>query len=201
MDANTGVTVATAMAQTGSYAFGELPDGQYYVYAGQDETGDRIIGVPVRRWGSWGGSAKPSSVTVHGAGGYAVNFDIGFPIEGNPNHTLADADVLPVGGYLLGTIDDPSSEMDVFMVRVPATGSYVFETSSPFGACGFAYEEDTILGLYDAAGNLISSNDDIDAGSLNYCSRITETLEGGVYYLAVVGYYGGRYAISAREGS
>lgn len=69
------------------------------------------------------------------------------------------------------------------------------------GACGVALEEDTALGMYDETGGLITSNDNIDASPFNYCSRITTTLEPGTYYLGVFGSLGGRYAVSAREGS
>jgi hypothetical protein len=36
---------------------------------------------------------------------------------------------------------------------------------------------------------------------LNFCSRISETLDAGVYYLRVFGNRVGRYAVRAREGS
>jgi subtilisin family serine protease len=201
IDAGTGATISTVPSPNGSYAFTELPDGDYYVYAGQDEEGDGIIGIPVRRWSARGGTAKPSSVAVSGAGEYPASFQLGFPIEGDPNGTMADADVLPVGGYLLGTILDPDNEVDVIRVHIPTAGHYVFETSALAGACGFALEEDTKLRLYDADGIEIASNDDIDAGALNFCSRISETLDAGVYYLGVSGNRVGRYTVRAREGS
>jgi hypothetical protein len=201
VDAENGATIATVPSPNGSYAFTELADGDYYVYAGQDEEGDGIIGIPVRRWSARGGTAKPSLVAVSGAGEYPASFQLGWPIEGDPNGTMADADVLPVGGYLLGTILDPDNELDVIRVHIPTAGHYVVETSALAGACGFALEEDTKLRLYDAVGNQIASNDDIDAGTLNFCSRISETLDAGVYYLGVFGNRVGRYAVRAREGS
>jgi subtilisin family serine protease len=201
IDASTGATIATAPAPSGSYGFTELADGEYYVYAGQDEEGDGIIGIPVRRWGTQGGAAKPSSIAVSGAGEYPASFQLGFPIEGDPNSTLADADLLPIGGYLLGTIVDPNTEVDVMRVHIPAAGTYTFETSAVTGACGFALGEDTVLGLYDSGGNIIAFNENIDENALNYCSRLSENLSVGVYYLGVFGTRGGLYALTAREGS
>jgi subtilisin family serine protease len=201
IDAGTGATITTVSSPSGSYAFTELVDGDYYVYAGQDEEGDGIIGIPVRRWGARGGTAKPSLLAVSGAGEYPASFQLGFPIEGDPNGTLADADYLPINGYLLGRILDPDNEVDVMRVIIPTAGHYVFETSAVAGACGFAYEEDTVLGLYNADGELITFNEDVDAGALNFCSRISEMLDPGVYYLGVFGLRSGRYAVRVREGS
>ena len=94
-------------------------------------------------------------------------------------------DILPVGGYLSGTGSD--SNADVSFVRIPAGGTYTFETSAQGGACNFALEENTILQLYDAGYNLLAENDDIDVANLNYCSRITRTMAAGSYYVVVWG--------------
>lgn len=150
---------------------------------------------------STSGSATPEVIAVDGAGDYPASFQIGRPTEIEPNDLFSNADALAVDGYLLGTIPNAATDVDAFRVSIPAAGSYTFETSAMAGACGFALEEDTALGLYDETGVLITSNDDIDALAFNYCSRITTTLERGTYYLGVFGKAGGRYAVSARDGS
>ena len=202
IDANSGAILAgTQAAPDGSFAFTELMDGNYVVFAGQDANGDLAVGTPVRRWGALGGTATPATVVVDGAGNYGSDFTVGFPTEIESNGTFPTADVLLVGGYLLGTISNPATDVDVSVVQIPASDTYTFETAAMNGACGFALEEDTILALYLPDGTLIASNDDIDFGAAQLCSRISTTLAAGTYYLEVTGYNGGRYAVSARQGS
>lgn len=201
IDANSGARLQTVQAQAdGSYAFTELDDGDYLVYAGQDEDGDGQTGMPGLRWGAFGGSATPAGVTVAGAGTYPATFTIGFPTEAEPNDVIAAADVLPIGGYVLGTLTS-SADADFSLVQIPTAGQYTLETSAVDGACGFALEENTILQLYDADGNPLLQNDDIDAPNLNFCSRITTTLTAGTYYIAVTGFFGLRYQVQARSGA
>jgi hypothetical protein len=208
-NATTGAIVQTVAAQAGgAYAFTGLVDGMYDVYAGADEGGDQQVGVPdvgyyARRWGALGGSALPTSVTVTGAGTYPASFSIGLPTEHDPNNTIPSANVLMIGGYTYGAVINPSPSIpdDVYRVVIPQAGTYTFETSGWIGACGFALEENTNLGLYDANGSLITQNDDIDTVHYNYCSRITTTLNPGTYYVGVAGYYGRQYRLQARSGS
>jgi hypothetical protein len=208
-NATTGAMTQTVAVQGGgAYTFSGLVDGTYDVYAGGDENGDKQIGVPdtgfyARAWGAFGGSALPTSVTVSGAGTYPASFAIGLPTEHDPNNTIASANVLMIGGYIYGTIVNPSASVpdDVYRVLIPQAGTYTFETSGWIGACGFALEENTNLGLYDATGTLITSNDDIDAAYYNFCSRVTAVLNPGTYYVGVAGYYGRRYRLQARSGS
>ena len=212
-NASTGAIVQTVpVAGNGSYTFTGLPDGGYYVFAGEDENGDQQIGVPdvgrvARRWGAFGGTVTPSTTTVAGAGTYPASFSIGLPTEVELNNTTANADALVVGGYVFGTISSPSTDADTYRVLIPQGGQYTFETSGWIGACGFALEEDTVLGLYDANAHLIASSNDIDGANLNFCSRITATLSPGTYYVAVTGlppgpyFTGGRYRLQARSGS
>jgi len=122
------------------------------------------------------------------------------PTEIEPNNTTASASALVVGGYIFGNVANPSTDQDVYRILIPQAGQYSFQTSGWIGACGFALEEDTLLGLYDANGSLITSNDDIDAANLNYCSRLTATLSPGVYYVGVFGYTGGNYRLQAWSG-
>lgn len=206
-NASIGAIVQTVPVGTGgSYAFSGLPDGNYYVFGGEDESGDQRLGVPdvglvTRRWGAFGGTVTPATVTVAGAGTYPASFSVGLPTEIEPNNTTATAGVLVVGGYVFGRISSPSTDLDAYRVVIAQAGQYTFQTAGWIGACRFALEEDTVLGLYDSNGTLITSNDDIDAVNLNFCSRVTMTLSPGTYYVAVVGYRGGSYTVLARSGS
>jgi hypothetical protein len=76
---------------------------QYDVYAGTDESGDQQLGIPGRLWGAFGGSPVPTPVTVAGAATYPASFSIGFPTELEPNNTTGTANVLMVGGSMMGT--------------------------------------------------------------------------------------------------
>ena len=202
-DATTGAIRSTIAVEPDlSYAFGALAVGNYHVFAGQDENGDSQIGIPGRRWSAFGTTSSPTTIAVSGAGAYSASFSSGYPVETESNATTGTADALPVGGWIYGTIS-PSSDLDAYGVIIPQAGQYTFETSGWDGACGFALEENTFLGLYDAGANLITSNDDINLAAGNYCSRITMTLAAGTYYVAVTGYAtpGYRYRLQARLGS
>ena len=157
--------------------------------------------MPGRLWGTAGGSATPTGVVVAGAATYPASFTIGFPIEREPDDLSTQAGVLPVGGYFYGTINPAGTDRDVFSVLIPQAGLYTFETSGWLGACGFALNEDTFLTLYNSAGTPLASNDDINAGALNFCSRISTTLVPGLYYVGVQGPRGAIYRLQARAGS
>jgi serine protease len=199
-DATTGRPLRQVQAApAGAYEFTALDDGTYAVFAGQDEDGDAQTGIPLRRWGSAGGTVTPNAFTVDGAGTYPATFDIGLPVEQEPNDVLAQNHFMPIGGYVVGTIAGSLTDADVVTVPIWTQGTYTFETRPGSGACGFALEEDTILQLYDGQGNLIAENDDINSGALNFCSRISRTLDPGVYYLVVWGWNGlARYTVMAR---
>ena len=203
INASSGAIVDTKTAGSdGSYAFNELPDGDYYVYAGQDEGSDQVIGKPGRRWGAQGTSATPSTVTVAGAGVYPATFTIGFPVETESNDNTSTANMLPVGGYLRASssainLGDP----DAFRVLISVDGTYTFETSAVDGACGFALGEDTLMALYDEDVVLLADNDDIDLAGLDLCSRITHTLTAGTHYVVVWGYNAQSYKVEARAGN
>ena len=194
-----GEVRTTPVDASGSYSFAGLTSGVYHVFAGQDENGDEGIGLPGRKWGAFGGSAKPSQIVVSGSAEETASFSIGRPIEQEPNGTLQSADLLPIGGYLVGIM--VASDVDLTRVLVPQPGQYTFETSAVDGACGFALEEDTVLDLLDANGSPVASNDDIDANALNFCSRISATLAPSTYFLRVRGLIGGAYQIQARLGT
>src|SRR2546422_10061619 len=189
-DATGGAVVATqAAGSDGSYAFAGLSDGSYDVFAGEDEIGDKVLGSPGRRWGAFGSATAPTVVTVAKGGTYAAPFTIGLPLEHEPNDAIGDADLLYVGSSLYGTL--PPGDFDVTRIPIVTAGHYTFETSGWQGACGFALEEDTVIELYDASVHFIDRNDDINGGAFNFCSRITDFLSAGTYYLVVYGSSGG----------
>jgi hypothetical protein len=136
---------------------------------------------------------------VSGAGTHQASFAAGFPGELEPNDGFASENLLPVGGYLLGNMD--KIEVDVFRVLIPVAGQYTFETSAVDGSCGFALQEDTNMALYDPNGGLLTSNDDINFNGLDYCSRISLSLDPGAYHLSVRGLRGGSYSVQARAGN
>jgi subtilisin family serine protease len=199
--ATTGDTIQTVPAQGGAFTFNQVADGKYFVYAGTDESGDRQIGIPGRLWGAFGGWTAPSPLTVLSGGPYPASFAIGLPNEVEPNHTRATANFLAIGGYAQGAIVD-SVTLDVYRVQIPAAGAYTFETSAWVGACGFALEEATAIGLFDASGTFLTSAGYIDRGHFNFCSRLTSTLGARTYYVAVAGLFkGARYRLQARAGT
>lgn len=208
-DALTGSVVQTvAVAGDGSYSFTTAP-GSYQVFAGQDAASDGLVGLPGRRWGAFGGSVRPTRVDVNIGASHHASFTIGFPSELEPNETVSDANALPVGGYLSGVVSAArGGDTDVFRVLIAQAGEYTFETSGVDGACGFALEENTIMGLYGQDESKIALSDDIDTAARSFCSRITTTLQPGTYYLWVQGFQGptdvlgrgGRYQVQARSG-
>jgi subtilisin family serine protease len=199
--ATTGAIVQTVPAQpSGAFTFTGVADGTYLVYAGTDEAGDQQLGIPGRRWGAFGGSGAPTAVTAFGPGPFPVSFSIGFPSALVPNHTLASATALVIGGYVQGSIVNPTT-IDVYRLTIPVAGSYTFETSGWVADCGFALEEETSIGVYDASGTFITSAGSLDPAHYNYCSRLTVTLPRGTTYVGVAGAFGLRYRLQARAGS
>lgn len=199
-DATTGGLIAQVPTANGAYSFTRLADGNYLVYGGADENGDGQVAVAGRPWGTLGGSATPTPVTVNGAGNYGASFAIAQPTELEPNNTIAQANPLALPGTMNGTLGT-ASDVDIVRVLIAQPGTYTFETSAQNGACGFALEANTELALENATGALIASNDDINAATLDYCSRITATLVPGTYYVAVSGWTAGRYRLTARVSS
>jgi hypothetical protein len=198
-DALTGSTLQrSAVAADGSYSL-PVTQGSYHVFAGQDEDGDQAIGLPGRRWGAFGGAATATVVEVDAPGTRRASFAIDAPAEDEPNRDFDNANLLPVGGYLQGALT-PGDSSDVLRVLIPQAGQYTLETSAVEGACGLALEDDTVLRLYAPNRSLLAEHDDIDLEGLNFCSRITATLQPGAHYLEVRGLNAGRYRIQARQG-
>ncbi|MEP6573820.1 MAG: S8 family serine peptidase [Gemmatimonadota bacterium] len=186
-DATTGAIVATQQTGAGgSFNFLSIPNGTYFVYAGEDENGDGIIGAAGRRWGAFGGSAAPATVTVSGTTGGTAFFTIGTPVEKEGNNSIAASSRLVVGGWMAGSADGVLDPSDVYRVDLATGGQYTFQTSGLGGAfCRFALSLNTVLTLSDAQGAQLAADDDANAGASNYCSVISTTLTPGTYFLTV----------------
>ena len=199
--ASTGAVVQTVATQMGgAFTFSGVPDGTYLLYGGTDEGGDQRVGMPGRLWGAFGSAAFPTAFTVLGKGPYPVSFPIDLPAPVQPNHTIATANVLAIGGYTRATYAD-TLELDMYRVTIPVGGSYTFETSGWVGSCGFALEEATALGLFNSRGTLITATFYIDELHYNFCSRLSQVLGPGTYYVGVAGLFqNGRYQLQARAG-
>jgi hypothetical protein len=197
-DAATGGVVQAVAATSRAYTFSGVTKGSYQVYAGEDEDADQTIGLPGRRWGAFGGTATPSVIDVTGAGTHHASFSVGRPAEQEPNDRSGNANLLVLGGYLIG--DTSPDDNDSYRVLIPQQGQYTFETSAVDGACGFALEEDTVIGVFDAQGTPLGSNDDINQAAESLCSRVTLTLAPGQYRVDVQGLNGGSYRLQARAG-
>jgi subtilisin family serine protease len=184
-DAQTGTRMRTTrVGDNGTFTFAGLDDGRYYVYAGEDEAGDGLVGAPGRRWAAYGaGASRPSEVVVAGAGNYPTSLVAGWPDEVEPNDDPGTGERLVAHGYVQGRIGS-AADRDVFTIVVPA-GRYLVAASPWDGACGFALDADTVLELLDVSGAPIASNDDIDSGSRNFCSQVTTTLASGTYHVRV----------------
>lgn len=207
VDAATGVTVAEVAAPGGSYTLGGLPDGTYYVVAGEDESGDGQIGLPNRRFGAFGGISSPAPVTVSSAAGAFAAFSIGYPVEQEPNDLPAAASQLMIGGTVQGSLSG-TDVVDYYRIVVPTDGTYTFETGGLFGNyCSFALDLNTVLQLSDQSQNELVISQDIAPAGNDYCSRISTSLPAGTYYLRVTpgdffgtGPHTGRYLLAARSG-
>ena len=207
-DVLTGRKVAQQQLDAGgAFTFRRLPPASYFVMAGDDAEGDGVVGVPgagrvVRRWGGHavGGRLAPVAVTLGGS--TPVTATVGYGWETEPNNARETAGRVVVGGFAIGALGS-ASDADFFAVTVPG-GTYTFETAGYFGACGLARDGDTVLRLVRADGSQVDQNDDVDFDRGNFCSRLTQTLAAGTYYLSVTASPGGllgAYTVAVREGS
>jgi len=206
VDAVTGVVGRTApIDANGNFVFTKVANGTYYVQAGEDDTGDGIIGLAGRRFAFAGGVGKPTVVNVNNNSS-AVAMVLGTPIESEPNDDVAHANVLTVGSWIAGTVTPPDVR-DVYSVQIPAAGIYTFETSGLVGSCGFGLELDTVLQLATAAGTTVATSNNANLVTGPFCSRIQTTLQPGIYYVTVTGTGSslladhGRYRLEVRAGS
>jgi hypothetical protein len=202
-DAQTGALMQTAPVSGGQFSFSRVVPGPYLVMAGEDEGGDGIFGgrgagLFARRWGGFGQGGRLLPIQVQRGMVSATPITLGLPREVEPNNAPALAGRIVPGGYVHG-LRDPLNDVDVYAVTLP-TGTFTFETGGWIGGCGYAYEEDTVLRLYDANGVELAANDDINVGAYNFCSRITRTVSAGTYLVAVSGLRPsvGRYVLQVR---
>lgn len=197
--AATGMLVqSTVAAPNGQFEFTAVPDGDFWVFAGSDEDGDGIVGLPGRLWGAAGGATTPSTLRIDGAGLYNGTFALLPPNEVEPNDTPAQADLLLPGGHVNGSFAS-TNDRDVFVLRVAEAGTYRLEITGQVGACGFALEADPILTVSTGQGVTLAINDDINVSARDYCSGITIPLAPGDHLLRAEAYSAGRYTISARR--
>ena len=201
VEALTGTVVKTvAVRADGSYVVSRLGAGSYYVFAGQDENADRVLGTPGRRWGWYGGSAGPQLLQLGATQNVIAAINMGLPVEVEPNNTTASATRIPVNGYVTGQVTLPDV-VDTYVVTIPLAGTYYFETTGLLGSCGYGLELDTVLSLLDPNGNVLATNDDAVFPSSQFCSTISRTLTAGTYYVKVSGSVGsqGQYRLWVRD--
>jgi hypothetical protein len=137
------------------------------------------------------------------AGGYAT-FVAGYPVEEEPNSSAGNASRLFLEGAVQGEMSGTDAA-DMYLIQIAFAGTYAFETTGLSGAfCGFALDLDTVLDLMDSNQAIIGSSVDFDPANQNFCSRITQALAPGTYYLRVSrdvisGFvHTGRYILQAR---
>lgn len=212
LDAATGALILSQPATGGQYSFTGLPDGTYFIYAGEDESGDNLLGLPGRRWGAYGGTGAPKPVTVSATTGAFASFLFDTPAEHEPNNAAdATANVLQAGAYITGTLPQ-SDAADFYRINIATGGVYTLETSGFSGAlCSFALEVNTSLRLLaqDGVTPVGTPMDDIDPANNNYCSRETVSLAPGTYFVGITAgpfltttvKHEGRYRLQLRAGN
>lgn len=199
INANTGAVVGTVVAGAGgAYQFGGLPDGEYWVFAGDDENADGLTGLPSRSWGALGLAAVPTAIVINGAAEHVASFNITTGFELEPNGVSELADELVVNGYMNGDLSSPI-DVDFYRVRIGQSGTYTVQATGRVGACGFSNEADPIITVYSSTGSLLAENDDIDVAQSDYCARVSGVLVPGDYYVRVTAARKGRYVIGVRR--
>jgi hypothetical protein len=182
-DYNTGIRVdAQALDASGDYRFVGVPNGEFYVFAGADENGDGLVGLPGRPWSAYGSRTLVSGANNYFGGNVSLEYPVGAP--------------LVVDGYVMGRFDQFSGAFS-YHLQIPTIGTYTFETSAIDGTCGLAIESDTQL-LLGQGFTVLGSNDDVSP--TNRCSRITIALTPGTYQVVVSG-TSGRFRLQARSGT
>jgi hypothetical protein len=108
-------------------------------------------------------------------------------MESEPNDTLATADVIVNTGLPfmdMGTDLYLSSATDVDFFAIDLAANNIITASTTPLALPFS-TPDTFLGLYDAAGNLLVSDDDSGSGKGSMVYH--QVASAGTYYVAVTG--------------
>jgi subtilisin family serine protease len=186
IDATTGEVAKTVQAGSDlSYKLDGLQAGSYYVVAGQDEDGDGVIGFPGRRYGWANGGGVPVPVVVGANGAVEASIPIGLPVQ----QLGVDGRVF-VGSWVYGALGTPTA-VETYVVTIPTSGVYSFETSGAIGSCGFALELNTAITVTDAHGTLVGSNDNTSSttGHMTFpgqlCSYVSAQLSPGTYTVEV----------------
>ncbi len=196
--ANGSIVRTVAANGSGAFEFGGLPDGAYWVFAGGDDSGDGLIGLPWRPWGALGGGSGPTAVLVDGAGNYPANFSITTPVEIEPNNTADVADELVIDGFVNGELP-ATNDADFYRLRIPTAGTYVIAATGQVGACGYALEADPVITVISPTGTQLGENDDLDFANGDLCSGIVLQLSPGDHFVRVGGFKTGRYVVIARR--
>jgi subtilisin family serine protease len=206
VNATTGVTArSTTASSNGTFTFTRVTNGSYYVQAGDDESGDGVLGLPGRRFGWFGGFGSPSVINVND-NAQAVALVLGLPSEVEPNNDVTSANILVPGSYVVGNITTPDTR-DVYSVVISTAGVYTFETSGLVGSCGMGVELDTFMSIQSQAGASLGQNNDFTSSTGRFCSRMQPTLQPGIYYVTITGTGSnglashGRYRLQVRAGS
>lgn len=182
-----GAVAATVTATGTTFSIPALPDGSYFVVAGQDDNGDGQSGLPGRRFGAFGGISSPTGVAVSTTTGGLANVTMGFPVEEEPNDAAAQASQLVVDGAVQGSIST-TDLVDFYRVVIPTAGTYTFETTGLNGAfCGWALDLDPVMDLMDQGQTILETSIDIDFPNRNYCSRVSRALTPGTYFVRITG--------------
>lgn len=202
VNAATGDTVRTVSVTPGTpFSLGRVPDGRYWLLASQDQDGDGGFGAPGRRFGAAGSGPAPREITIGNRTGATANIQLGYNVEAEPNDTLSTANRLYVNSSVAARFDAPDPN-DTYVVQIPRAATYVFETSPVMGACGIGLELDTNLQLLSATGTQLAANDDINLQAGNLCSRVSQSLQPGTYFVRVTNSAGvfrrWRYRVSVR---
>ena len=105
--------------------------------------------------------------------------DTGGPVDcSTTNDTLECADDFPLNSTLSDSIN-PAGDVDWLRIEVPAYGTLQVWTTG---------DTDTFGALYDADGNFLAENDDIDFDAGDYNFEIIYDVSPGTYYLKVEGF-------------
>jgi hypothetical protein len=205
VDATSGAVRSAVATSNGNFAIARIPNGSYYVQAGEDESGDGVIGSAGRRFTFAGGFGAPTVFNVNNNSQTAV-IALGIPTEVEPNDDVAHANTLSVGSYVTGNITPPDVR-DVYRVTIPTAGVYTFETSGILGSCGLGIELDTFISVASASGTTVGSNNNSGSQTGPFCSRVQANLTPGIYYVTVTGSTAsglsdhGRYRLQVRSGT
>jgi subtilisin family serine protease len=202
-DADTGARVALIRpAADGSFSATGLPEGRYWVFAGEEESGDGTFAAPGRRAGWFGAPGHPQPLTLSAAGVRTATtaLHLGVPHEVRPNGAADAAHPLVVGSLVVGRIT-ATQAASYFEVRIPERGLYRFETAGVLGTCGYGLEVDTVLTLFGANGAVLAENDDTEQVDSALCSEIRIELDPGPVRVRVRGWGSsqGSFALMVRR--